>query len=162
MTMSNDYEEIRNLSYRYTFLLDAGDFRAVGELLAEATLQPIMAGVRGEELRGSEAIEEFYSGQVVTYRDGDPRTRHLITNQLIELDSGGLNASSRCYFTVLQRPPKLPYQIVVGGQYYDRFKKVDGAWRFVMKAIQVDHLNEIQHHFLIAPERRRPHDREGG
>lgn len=152
--MSNDYEEIRNLSYRYTFLLDVGDFEAVGQLLAHATLQPIMAGVRGEPVRGSGAIKEFYAGQVVTYGNGDPRTRHLITNQLIELDAEGASASSRCYFTVLQRPPKLPYQIVVGGQYHDRFERVDAGWRFVEKAIQVDHLNEIQHHFLIAPNRR--------
>jgi 3-phenylpropionate/cinnamic acid dioxygenase small subunit len=148
----SDYESIRNLSYRYALLLDEGDFAGVADLLAGGALVPMMAGVGSEPITGREAIERFYADQVVTYRDGDPRTRHLISNQLIELADDGLTASSRCYFTVLQRPPRQPFQIVVGGQYHDRFDKVGGAWRFALKGIQVDHLNDIGLHFKIAPE----------
>jgi hypothetical protein len=151
---SLDYEHIRALSYRYTFHLDAGDMAAVGELLANAVLRPAMPGVRDEAIRGRQAITEFYMGQVVTDDRGDPRTRHLITNQLIEPGPEPDTATSQCYFTVLQRPPKEPFQLVVGGRYHDRFAKVDGAWRFAEKEIQVDHLNAIEHHFVIAPERR--------
>ena len=153
--MSDDHEAIRNLAFEYTFRLDAGDFDGVAELLSGAVLRPAMPGVAGEGLRGAEAIRAFYSEQVVTYGDGDPRTRHLITNQAIELDREAGAASSRCYFTVLQRPPKLPYAIVVGGRYEDRFAYADGAWRFTEKVIHVDHLNDIEHHFAVAPERRR-------
>jgi hypothetical protein len=150
----SDYEAIRALCFTYTFRLDEGDFAGVGELLADAALRPVMAGVRSEELVGSAAIERFYTEQVVTYKNGRPMTRHLITNQLIELAPDALSATSRCYFTVLQRPPGLEFQIVVGGQYHDRFAKVDGVWRFTDKAIQVDHLNAIEHHFTIAADQR--------
>ena len=147
----SDHEEIRNLSYRYTFALDAGDFDEVGRLLGTGTLRPSMPGVVGETITGADDIARFYTDQVVTYGKGDPRTRHLITNQLIDVD--GDTARSRCYFTVLQRATGHEYQIVVGGQYHDRFAKADGAWRFTEKIIQVDHLNRIELHFRIAAER---------
>lgn len=148
-------DQIRELCYRYTGALDRGDFAAVAELLAYADLRPSMPGVVGEPIRGAEAIERFYTDQVVTYRDGDPRTRHLITNQVIEFGSDGRTAESHCYVTVLQRAPGHDYQLVVGGRYHDRFERVGGQWRFVEKAIQVDHLNQIELHFKIADALRR-------
>ncbi|MCW3018758.1 MAG: hypothetical protein JWN10_1066 [Solirubrobacterales bacterium] len=151
--MSDDYEAIRRLSYAYTFCLDEGDFAGVGALLADATLTPVAAGMLGEGIRGREAIERFYAEQVVVY-GGKPRTRHLITNHAIELDEARETASARCYFTVLQAPPRLPYAIVVGGRYQDRFAKADGDWRFSAKEIHVDYLNDIAHHFKIAGEHR--------
>lgn len=152
--MSDDHEAIRNLAFEYTFRLDEGDFAGVAELLGDAVLRPAMPGVADDGLRGAESIRRFYSEQVVTDKHGKPRTRHLITNQAIELDREGGVASSRCYFTVLQAPPRLPYAIVVGGRYEDRFAKVDGTWRFTEKTIHVDYLNDISHHFKIAPEHR--------
>jgi SnoaL-like domain len=147
--VSEDYEAIRRLSCDYTFLLDAGDFDGVAELLAEAELQPVMRGVVSEPVVGAAAIRAFYADQVVLY-DGDPRTRHLISNHAISVT--GDEATARCYFTVLIKPPGEPYQTVVGGQYRDRFVRRDGTWRFAAKAIQVDYLNDIGLHFRIAAE----------
>ncbi|MEO3856497.1 nuclear transport factor 2 family protein [Acrocarpospora sp. B8E8] len=149
----SEYEAIRHLTAEYTFRLDGGDFAGVGELLSDAVLRPVMAGVRGDELRGRAQIEAFYVDQVITYKRGSPMTRHLLTNQVITLN--GDEATSRCYFTVLQRPPGLPYRIVVGGQYFDRFVRRAGRWRFAEKTIQVDHLNEIEFHFRIDERRAR-------
>jgi len=155
----SDYEAIRALTAEYTFRLDEGDFAGVGELLEHAVLRPSMVGVHGKDLHGRTEIEEFYRQQVITYKNDKPMTRHLLTNQVITLNDGATAAAAaaaRCYFTVLQRPPGLPYQIVVGGQYFDRFTKVDGAWRFAEKTIQVDHLNTIEHHFRISAEHASP------
>lgn len=147
-------EEIQNLSYSYAFALDAGDFEAVGNLLAAGGLRPSMPGVVGDLIVGAKAITAFYSEQVITYQGHDPRTRHLISNQFIELAQDHLTADSRCYFTVLQRAPNHDYEIVVGGQYFDSFEKIDGRWRFAEKTIQVDHLNHIERHFNVADDRR--------
>jgi hypothetical protein len=147
-----DRDDIRDLCFTYTFHLDDGDFAAVGLLLENAILRPTMPGVEGVDIGGRDAVEAFYRKQVVTYKRGRPMTRHLITNQVIVFGDNGLTARSRSYFTVLQRPPGLPFQIVVGGQYRDEFEKVDGSWRFTLKNIQVDHLNDIENHFRIAPE----------
>jgi 3-phenylpropionate/cinnamic acid dioxygenase small subunit len=145
--VAEDYEAIRRLSYEYAFLLDAGDFDGVAALLADAELLPVMRGVASAPITGVAAIRAFYADQVVVY-DGDPRTRHLISNHAIAVT--GDEADARCYFTVLLKPPGEPYQIVVGGQYRDRFVRREAAWRFAAKAIQVDYLNDIGLHFRIA------------
>ncbi|MEU6643616.1 nuclear transport factor 2 family protein [Saccharomonospora sp. NPDC046836] len=148
--MCTDHEDIRNLCFRYTYAVDDGDFAAIGALLAGGELVPAMPGVAAEPIVGAEAISAFYANQVVTYENGDPRTRHLITNQLIEIDEDRTSATSRCYFTVLQRAPGEEYQIVVGGRYDDEFVRAGGAWRFARKTIRVDHLNRVGLHFRIA------------
>ena len=142
-------DDIRDLCFAYTFCLDDGDFAGVGELLSNAALRPMMAGVLAVDLQGRAAIEDFYRSQVVTYSKGRPMTRHLITNQVVTLNDEGETARSRCYFTVLQRVPGFDYHIVAGGQYHDEFEKAEGKWRFTRKNIQVDHLNDIGNHFRI-------------
>jgi hypothetical protein len=149
--MSLDHEQIRALSYEYTFRLDGGDFAGVAELLQGGVLRMSAAGLNQEPIRGQEAIAGFYAGQVVTY-DGDPRTRHVISNHVIEVAEGRAQASARCYFTVLQAAPRQPIQTVVCGRYFDSFEKRAGEWRFVEKVIQVDYWTAIEEHFLIDDE----------
>lgn len=153
MSVTEDYEAIRRLAYEYTFLLDDGDFGGVARLLADAELQPVMRGVTASPISGAEHIRSFYADQVVVY-DGDPRTRHVISNHAITVT--GDEAHARCYFTVLMKPPGKPLQIVVGGQYRDCFMRRGGIWRFAAKAIQVDYLNNIALHFRIAADRASP------
>jgi hypothetical protein len=148
----DDYEEIRALAYEYTFALDEGDFAAVAAVLGAGTLRIEARGMADSTIRGAAEIERFYRDQVVVY-DGDPRTRHVISNHLVRIDDGGRRATSRCYFTVLQKAPCNPYEIVVGGQYKDTFELVDGRWAFDEKVIRVDYLNEISRHFKISAER---------
>jgi hypothetical protein len=148
----DDRDAIRDLCFAYTFCLDDGDFAGVGALLEHATLQPDMPGVVGEKIHGRDGVEAFYRAQVITYSRGRPMTRHLITNQVIAIDDERRTASSRCYFTVLQRPPGIGYHVVVGGQYHDEFERIGDVWRFTSKRIQVDHLNDIEHHFRITDE----------
>jgi ketosteroid isomerase-like protein len=151
--VSDDFEAIRKLSFTYAWLLDDCDFSGVADLLANGALRAVAAGMRAEPIRGREAIERFYATQVVTYK-GKPLTRHVITNQVIDMDEGGDSAAARSYFTVLQAPPRLPYQVVIGGRYHDRFARSDGIWRFAEKAIHVDYLNDVSHHFRVTPEHR--------
>lgn len=147
--MTSDHEQIRALTYEYSFRLDGGDFAGVAELLAEAELQMSARGMDPEPVRGREEIESFYAGQVVTH-DGDPRTRHQITNHVVEVD--GDSASGRSYFAVLMKPPGGPIQTVVLGRYFDSFERGSGGWRFTRKIIQVDYLTKIAEHFTIDDE----------
>jgi hypothetical protein len=146
-----DYEQIRTLTYEYTFRLDRGDFSGVGELLSRGALRMAAKGMDSSEIRGRSEIEQFYAGQVVTY-DGNPRTRHLISNHVVELAEDGETAKGHCYFTVLQAAPKQPIQTVVCGRYSDSFVRENGDWRFDEKVIEVDYLTAIGDHFLIDDE----------
>lgn len=151
MSGADDRERIRALTYEYTFRLDRGDFAGVAELLAAGQLRMEARGMDETAIRGAAAIESFYANQVVTY-DGDPRTRHLITNHVVEIDADGDHARGECYFTVLQAVPRRPAGIVVVGRYHDRFERHDGEWRFVEKVIEVDYLGPIGEHFTIDAE----------
>jgi len=144
--MASDQEQIRALAYEYTFRLDGGDFAGVAELLGEGELRMSAAGMDEQAMRGREEIERFYADQVVTY-EGDPRTRHLISNHVVHVE--GESAHANCYFTVLMKPPGQPIQTVVCGRYLDRFERRAGAWRFTEKTIQVDYLTKIEEHFVI-------------
>ena len=144
----SDPEASRARTYEYTFRLDRGDFAGVAELLAEADLRMAAAGMNAEPVRGATAVERFYTEQVVTY-DGDPRTRHLITNHVVDLAPDGESATGRCYFTVLQAAPKQPIQTVVCGRYSDSFVRTGKGWRFAEKVIEVDYLTAIGDHFKI-------------
>jgi hypothetical protein len=146
---ADDIEAIRRLIFTYAYRLDGGDFGGVGEILQHARLRLVDDAVRAEPVVGQAAITDFYTSQVIVFR-GDPRTRHIITNVLIELDDSAEHATSRSYFTVQQAPPRLPLQLIIGGQYRDAFAKVDGVWRFEEKLIHVDYLNDVSHHFRIS------------
>lgn len=147
--MSNNQDQLRALTYEYTFRLDGGDFAGVAELLAAGSLRMSAQGMGEQAMHGAAEIERFYSNQVVTY-DGDPRTRHLISNHVLDVD--GDSAHGRCYFTVLMKPPRQPIQTVVCGRYFDSFERVAGAWRFREKIIRVDYLTAIAEHFVIDDE----------
>lgn len=148
----SDHDEIRNLCARYAFQLDEGDFDGVAEVLADADLRLLMTGVSPRVVHGREAVRAFYADQVVTHDGGRPMTRHVITNQLIEVTDDGAGASSRTYFTLFQGPPDRSFELVAGGQYLDRFERSATGWRFVEKVIQVDFMNDVTEHFDIAEE----------
>ncbi|KXU33803.1 hypothetical protein A0J57_03955 [Sphingobium sp. 22B] len=152
--MSDDYERIRQLSYEYSYLLDAGDFAGLGELLRHGRMCVTWLGVQGPWFTGAKEVEQFYRREVSTYdaagrlvlpeHRGDPLTRHVISNHSIHLD--GNKGSGISYYTVYQRPPGQAYQIVLAGRYEDRFEKMDGVWHFMEKNIVAEYLNDVGYH----------------
>jgi 3-phenylpropionate/cinnamic acid dioxygenase small subunit len=71
---------------------------------------------------------------VILYEDGTPRTRHVITNPIIEVDEEAGTATCRSVYTVLQQVPGDALRIVINGRYHDRFVRDEGgtwhyAWR---------------------------------
>jgi len=87
---ASSYRAIENLIARYAELVDAGDFAAVGKLLANA---PFTAGAGS--VSGPDAIEKMLQENVVVYDDGTPRTKHVTPTSGIELDDEAGTADSR-------------------------------------------------------------------
>jgi 3-phenylpropionate/cinnamic acid dioxygenase small subunit len=138
---SSSYRAIENLIATYAELVDAGDFAAVGELLATATF----TGGAGS-VSGPDAIEKMLQENVIVYDDGTPRTKHVTTNVLIEIDDEADTAVSRSYFTVLQALPDLPLQPIASGRYQDRLERRNGQWRFVERQVRTDLVGDIRRH----------------
>jgi hypothetical protein len=147
MTGWRDRAAITDLVYAYAERIDSGDFEGVADLLAAAELT-----AEGTDLRrrGREEVLALYVGTTRRHADGTPRTKHLTTNVVVEVDEAGATASARSYFTVLQAVPgALALQPVVAGRYADRFEQVDGRWRFSARHLAVDLVGDVGHHLEV-------------
>jgi 3-phenylpropionate/cinnamic acid dioxygenase small subunit len=122
----------------YAERLDAGDLAGVGALFADATY-----GGEGGGYRGAAAVQAVLAQRVILY-DGIPRTKHVTTNLVIELD--GDAAAARSYFTVLQAAAGLPLQPIIAGRYHDRFARTAGTWHFIERVIHVDLVGDLSAH----------------
>ena len=122
--MNNSATDIANLLYRYAELMDAGSLEAVAELFRHAQLKTL-AGTMDYE----QALDQWRR-RVQIHPCGTPRTKHVVTNPIIEVDEAANTARCRSYYTVLQATETLPLQIVAAGRYHDDFERVGGVWRF--------------------------------
>jgi 3-phenylpropionate/cinnamic acid dioxygenase small subunit len=152
--MSDSATAITNLLNTYAFLIDAGKFDEIGELFAHATLTDEQGRTMGKGREGSAAV---YHRATRLYADGTPRTKHVFTNPIVEIDEASDTATVRAYYTVFQQTDALPLQPIICGQYRDTFERVDGTWRYSGKQFFVDLVGEMGHHLLMdLEEARRP------
>jgi ketosteroid isomerase-like protein len=137
---------VTNLIYSYAERIDEGDFAGVAEVFEHATLT---FENFGDAISGRDAIEKLYANTTRRYDDGTPRTKHVMTNVIVDL-ADGFHASSRSYFTVLQAVPgELSLQPVIAGRYRHTYERVDGIWRVATMHVIIDLTGELGHHMLI-------------
>ena len=140
-------EAITRLIYTYAERIDAGDFAGVAELFEHATLT--FEGF-GDTVNGREAIERLYARSTRRYEDGTPKTKHVMTNVVVDVAEDGATAASRSYFTVLQAVPgELALQPVIAGRYRHTYQKVDGHWRVATMHVIIDLTGDLGHHMLF-------------
>ena len=145
----SDALAITNLLYRYAELIDSGDLAATSELFADAVT---VYGDNGDEVRGAAPMLEMWRGWVKMHPDGTPRTKHVITNPIIDLDEDAGTAKCRSYYTVLQQVAEGPLQVVAAGRYHDEFRRVDGTWRFSRRDYSMlDLTGDLSEHLMIQP-----------
>jgi len=142
MTTQSSEREIENLIGTYAFLVDDGDFDGLGELLDHCDFR---LGA-GPAIRGKDAIARFGRDSLQVFADGTPRTRHVTTNIIIEVDEEAGLAQSRSYYTVFQAVPDFPLQPIACGRYQDRFARTDGKWRFAERTVQTTLTGDLSHH----------------
>jgi 3-phenylpropionate/cinnamic acid dioxygenase small subunit len=140
----SDREEITALVHRYADLLDGGDMDGVVELFADATWR---SAATGQVLRGHEQIRRVYD-RIILY-EGIPRTRHLMTNLVIDVEEGAHEATGHCSYTVLQCVERTTrIEAVVMGRYYDRYARGSNGWRFTDRLFVVDLSGDQSRHFV--------------
>ena len=79
-------EAITKLIYTYAERIDAGDFAGVAEVFAHATLT--FEGF-GDAVAGRDAIEALYGRTTRRYEDGTPKTKHVMTNVMVDVADDG-------------------------------------------------------------------------
>src|SRR5215469_10264682 len=141
--------QITNLLYCYAECIDTGDLTGAAALFDHARIR-IGAGETIDAAR----LLAIWKSLIVLHPDGTPRTKHVTTNPIIEVDEDAGTASCRSYYTVLQQTDDLPLQTIVVGRYHDRFERVEGQWRFSYRDLTlIDMVGDVSHHltYPIAP-----------
>ena len=110
-----------------------------------------MIGADGSDVewRGAEAITAMYVNGTRRYEDGTPRSKHVTTNLIIEVDDERAHATCRSYYTVLQQTDEVPLQPIVAGRYHDEFARVDDQWHFARRTMFVDLVGDLSKHLLF-------------
>lgn len=136
--------QITNLLYRYAEAIDTGNFDSAATLFARARLK--VGPDRETDAAGMLALWRQF---IVIHPDGTPRTKHIVTNPIVDID--GDTATCRSYYTVLQQTADFPLQAVLAGRYHDRFERVDGQWRFAYRDYTLmDHHGDLSHHLRMS------------
>lgn len=155
----DDTRQIERLLFAYADAVDTGDFAEVGRLLRHGRV--CAASPDGDPAHdvviaeGAEAVEAFYRSLVRLYDDGTPRTRHVTSNVVIEVDDAvdgghGATAIGTATYTVFQATETLPLQAVAVGRYRDTFRRVEGEWCFASRAMVMDLKGDLSQHLLFA------------
>ena len=140
-------EAIAALVYAYAERIDGGDFEGVADLLADAE---VTAEGTDRRWRGRDEVLRLYESGTRRHADGTPRTKHVTTNLVVDVDDVSGTATARSYYTVLQAVPgELALQPIVAGRYRDRFERVRGSWRFAGRHLVVDLVGDLGHHLLF-------------
>jgi len=140
-TTRTSEESIQRLGATYAALIDEGKFKAVADLLKDAKFTVI--DVTSE---GKDAIYQQLIDGVQIHENGTPKTWHVNTNYLIEVDETAGTATSSNYFTVFQTHADLPLQAIVTGKYHDKFKRENGEWKFVERFVQPWLIGDLRYH----------------
>jgi 3-phenylpropionate/cinnamic acid dioxygenase small subunit len=136
-----DRDEIHALVQRYGALLDAGDMDGVVAMFSRATWR---SAATGEVRRTPEEIREVYENIVL--HDGAPRTRHLMTNVVIDMEDGADDATGTSTYTVLQSMAGEPITIVVVGRYEDTYHRGPDGWHLTDRLFLVDLMGDTSRH----------------
>jgi hypothetical protein len=147
--MCESARQIENLMYRYCELMDTGDFAGVARLFEHAD----HISSSGYKVRGSEAALAYFERRTRRFEEtGTPRTKHLTTNVILDVDDDVGTATASSYFTVLQAVPgALALQPIVAGRYEDRFERVGGTWRFCERRKFIDLEGDLSEHLMWSP-----------
>jgi len=136
----SSWAEITALLYRYAELRDQGDHPAAAELFAHGKVRS------GGQVIDHHQLLARWGRNVIVYPDG-PRTKHVMTNPIIEIDEAAGTATCRSCYLTLQAGPGFALQPIVAGSYHDRFERVDGKWRFAFRDFRSPELRgDMSHH----------------
>jgi len=129
-----DTIEILDLIGRYCHAVDAGDGPAYADTYLPEGIFEMPVGL----VEGRDALIEM----VGVIQNAMPGVRHMSSNWVIEGD--GDAATMRCYMQIKvhdpasgERAPPQP-KLVATGIYDDTLRRVDGAWKFASRKINVE------------------------
>ena len=147
MAEAVDYFLIQNLLNRYSDAVDRGDFDAVGAMFRDADVYFPGDAEPSVKAGTGDLGPQLHKWTRVYPETGNPRTRHLCTNLIIDFDDA-THARCQSYFVVFQAAESLPLQPIITGSYLDRLEKLGDTWRFTERRELVGQTGDLSAHLL--------------
>lgn len=152
--MVDSARQIENLLYTYALRIDAGDLDGVADLFAHGRILGQEDGPPETVFEGREGVRAMYEMATRLYPDdGTPKTKHLTTNAIIEVDEAAGTGTAHSSYLVTQATPDLPLQVIITGHYRDTFHRLkdpedpDGpTWWFASRTMYVDQVGDLSQH----------------
>lgn len=144
-------EEIRDLIFEYTNLLDAGNLEGMAELFAHSAFGNAdrVGRLSGELSFGAASVLQQYRDFTRIHADlGTPRTKHFTTNVRVKVAADNNRATATSYVMVVQETPRLPLQVILTSRNFDQFERHGDVWRFSQRLISVDQIGDLSEHAL--------------
>lgn len=142
-----DREAIRTLIYAYCNAADRHDDAKMRSLYHEDAIDDHGAMSSGPAMDFIDKLPEIQAPMEILH--------HNVTTINLALD--GDEAEGEVYLIALHRVrgPDGPFDVLVGGRYFDRYSRRDGRWKFAHRAIVADWANihspsivDLDHPFL--------------
>lgn len=147
--MIDSARQIENLMYTYAERIDSGNLEGVADLFAYGRIVASPEAPVETAVDGRDEVLGMYQVSTRLYPCGTPRTKHVTTNIIIEVDDEAGTASARSYYTVFQQLDDFPLQPIITGRYHDTFHRTDGEWWFDQRTMLVDQLGDLSRHLLF-------------
>jgi 3-phenylpropionate/cinnamic acid dioxygenase small subunit len=148
--LSTSAVKIANLLYTYAEKIDSGDLEGAAALFRHARI----ATRDRENLLDAAGMLEQWKRYMKIYPDGTPRTKHVVTNPIIDIDEEAGTATSRSCYTVVQSAEGFPLQLIASGRYHDKFERVEGSWRFSYRDYSLlDMVGDLSFHLKVKVDR---------
>lgn len=155
LAVTDSARAIENLLHTYALRIDAGDLDGVADLFAHGRILGQEDGPPETVFEGRDGVRAMYEMATRLYDDGTPRTKHVTTNAIIEVDDDAGTGTARTNYLVTQATDDLPLQIIITGHYRDTFQRLDdvdpaargtGRWWFDSRTMYVDQVGDLSHH----------------
>lgn len=135
-------EAIERLLYAYSDTIDRGDFEATAQLFGDDGLYGMLGSGAAQ---GAQQVLATFQRSVRLY-DGVPRTRHIVTNVIIDVEPGAITGTAQSYVHVMHQPPGMPLVPIAAGTYHDRVHLVNGDWRFAERRMHIELVGDMTTH----------------
>lgn len=141
---ADSVNEIRNMLYKYCWLVDRGQYDEIAEMFKDATIA--YEGVPGYT-KDPVAHANSFKDANQTYEDGTPHTFHMCINPMIEVDLENGTATADHYTVVLQgKTGEFGPMIIVMDYKYDKLVFENGHWKFVYRNQCNRAVGDLSHH----------------
>ncbi|MGA8845162.1 MAG: nuclear transport factor 2 family protein, partial [Nocardioides sp.] len=155
LAVTDSARAIENLLHTYALRIDAGDLDGVADLFAYGRILGQEDGPPESVFEGRDGVRAMYEMATRLYDDGTPKTKHVTTNSIIEVDEETGTASAQSTYLVTQATADLALQVIITGHYRDTFQRLadaggaafgTGHWWFDSRTMYVDQVGDLSHH----------------